>query len=113
MKNPLVIAHINDWRVTGLPQSKDVGVSMLAFGLGGPCHARGKGHFQLQEILFMQYGDLFAVLYYMSVVAWVVKPPCLMSRSWSLAPQPVSVATRETILTVLTAPPRFLIWSNI
>ena len=48
MKNPFVIgkAHINDWRVTGLPQSEDVGVSMLAFGLGGPCHVRNKGNFQ-------------------------------------------------------------------
>ena len=58
MKNPLVIAHINDWRVTGLPQSKDVGVSMLAFGLGGPCHARNKGNFQL---IFKSTGCSFAL----------------------------------------------------
>ena len=42
--------HINDCHVTcqsshetGLSRIKDVGVSMLAFGLGGPCHARNKG----------------------------------------------------------------------
>ena len=69
---------------------------MLAFGLGGPCHARNKG--KVRE----RVGSVY-----------VANPPSLMSRSSSLAVHPVSVATRETTLTVSTAPPRFFICLNI